>query len=242
MASCKPIEPCHTGDCSGFDEVAALLPSGAIWNPDRGGVYGQYIAALGHIKTELNRLICGEWAEMNPCTSNRLLPYWQKVWCYPDCAPDTAESLCAWIELVEGDCQPGSLGFLRRAVEFVAPGAGITIELNGEVPLGCCTSSPCADNNRIIVTAPTEAYSWAAFESDGPLVLQDGENCRTYWIDEIECLRRFVIPIGTSLGYKTNPIGPDGQDIFGVPDANESELPEPIAINCSGACPTDDGL
>lgn len=222
---CGPIEPCHVGDCDGFNEVVALLPRGRIWEPSRGGVYGAYIQALGDIKTQLNQRICGEWDELDPCKANRLLPYWRKVWSLPDCVDD--DRICDWIALVQGDCPPGSLGFLRAAIEFVAPGKGITIDVSyPDIGANCpCPTDPCADNNPIVITAPPEAYSWAESLDDEPIASQDDETCREYWIDEIECLRRCVFPFGLAIGYKTNPIGPEGQDIYGVPLANEAERP-----------------
>lgn len=224
MAECVKVEPCLTGDCDGFDEVVSLLPSGPIWNPDRGGVYSQYIHALGDIKTELNKRICQEWAEINPCTAVRLLPYWAKVWSLPECVEQTQESLCNWIGFLQNSCPRGSLGFLQEAIDFVAPGKGITIAVTyPDIGANCaCPDKPCADDNPLIITAPPEAYAWADRNYDGPIYMQDGETCREYWIPEIECLRRCIFPFGLGIGYKTTGTGPLGQDIFGVPDENET--------------------
>lgn len=228
MAECQIIEPCHDRDCDGYDEVLALLPPGRIWNPSRGGVYGNYIRALGDIKTELNKRICQEYRELNPCTADRLLAYWAGVYSLPPCVPQTAEKLCEWIALLQGDCPIGSLGFLRRAIEFVAPGKGITIDVTyPDIGANCpCPDSPCADNNPLVVTAPPAAYFYETVDIDGPVEWQDGENCRVYFIPEIECLRPCIFPFGLGVGYKTDPIGPDGQDIYGVPVANESVKPK----------------
>jgi len=229
VVECGPIEPCHTSDCSGLDEVLSLLPIGRIWDPSRGGVYGAYIQALGDIKTGLNGRICQEWNELNPCTADRLLPYWASVYSLPGCAPQTAASLCDWIALLQGDCPIGSLGFLRRAIEFVAPGKGITINVTyPDIGANCpCPDSPCAANNPLIVTAPPAAYYYEVVPGDYPHEYQDGVNgCRSYFIPEIECLRPCIFPFGLGVGYQTNPIGPYGQDIYGVPDANELARPK----------------
>ncbi len=230
MAECGPIEPCHIRDCDGYDEVLALLPPGKIWNPDRGGTYGAYIRALGDIKTELNQRICQEWNELNPCTADRLLPYWASVYNLPGCALQDGQSLCEWIALLQDtDCPPGSLGFLRRAIEFVAPGAGIEIAVTyPDTGANCpCPDKPCADANPIVITSPAENYYYAIVPGDFPHESQDGANgCRQYFIPEIECLRPCIFPFGLGVGYKTDPIGPDGQDIWGVPDANIAPLPK----------------
>lgn len=226
---CGPIEPCHAHACDGYDEVVALLPPGRIWNPERGGTYGAYVRALGDIKGQLNARICQEWAELNPCTAVRLLPYWARVWSLPGCVAQTAGKLCEWIALVQGDCPPGSLGFLRRAIDFVAPGKGITIAVSWpDAGANCpCPDKPCAADNPLVVTAPPGAFFYDLTERDFPFESQDGVNgCRDYFIPEVECLRACVFPFGLGVGYRTDPPGPDGQDIFGVPDANQLARPQ----------------
>lgn len=228
MAECGTIEPCHDRDCDGYDEVLALLPPGKIWNPARGGTYGNYIRALGDIKTELNKRICQEYRELNPCTAERLLPYWIRVYSLPACVDQTAEKLCEWIELLQGDCPIGSLGFLRRAIEFVAPGKGITIDVTyPDLGANCpCPDRPCAADNPLIVKAPPGAFFYDLIDGDFLHHYQDGVNgCRVYFIPEIECLRPCIFPFGLGVGYQTDQTGPDGQDIYGVPDENQMARP-----------------
>ena len=227
MADCLALEPCHDRECDGLDEVVSLLPQGRLWQPDRNDLYGRYIHALGHVKTELNQRICQEWREMNPCTSMRLLPYWIKVYSLPSCVAQTSEKLCEWIGILNGDCPIGSLGFYRRVIEFVAPGLGIEIDVNvADAGANCwCPSSDCADENPIVITAPASVFYYENSYVDGPMEYQDGENCRRYFIPEIECLRRCVLPFGLGVGYKTTVTGPLGQDIFGVSVANKANKP-----------------
>lgn len=229
MDECAIIEPCHVGDCDGLDEVIALLPPGKLWDVNRGGVYGAYMHALGDIKTELNKRICQEWLELNPCTSERLFCYWADIYSLPKCVEHTQENLCEWIELLHGDCPIGSLGFLRSAIEFAAPGKGITVEvsypdLGANMP---CADNTCAAENALLVTAPPEAFFYDTIDVDYPREPQDGvDGCRVYFIPEIECLRPCIFPFGLSVGYQTNPIGPAGEDIYGVPDANQAQKPQ----------------
>jgi hypothetical protein len=231
VINCDYIEPCHTDECDGFDEVVRLLPRGKIWNPDRGGIYGGYISALGHIKTELNKRICQEWNEVNPCTSERLFSYWAKIYSLPACVDQTNEKLCEWIDLLNGPCPIGSLGFIQAAVDFVAPGKGISISVNvGEPGAACCPEElQCAANRQIVVTAPPEAYFFETNAIDYPFEPQDAVSCRVYFIPEIECLRSCVFPFGLTLGYLTDSGGETGEEIFGVPDQNE--MIRPIVFN-----------
>ncbi len=224
---CFTIEPCHNRNCDGLDEVVSLLPNGRIWHPDRGDLYGRWIHALGHVKTELNKRICQEFNELDPCKSVRLFGYWAKVYSLPECVPQTSEKLCDWIDLIYGDCPIGSLGFYRRAIDFVAPGKGIELNVNLQgVGANCwCADSFCADNNAIVITAPPTAFYYDQTILDEIGEMQDGENCRRYFIPEIECLRRCVFPFGLSLGYKTNPISPNGADIYNVPIQNIADYP-----------------
>ncbi len=226
---CKPlIEPCHSGECDGFNEVVQLLPQGQIWNPDRGGVYGAYIQALGHIKTELNKIICQEWNELNPCSSKRLFGYWAEFYKLPPCIEQTGDKLCEWIDLLYNqDCPIGSLGFLRKAIEFVLPNKGVEINVNLDSTATKWRSDDfnCADNNSIIITAPSKLFKYYEYKGDFPHTkIQDGVNlCRRYFIPEIECLRACIFPMGLSVGYKTKETGEF--DINNIDDIEKTNRP-----------------
>lgn len=239
------IEPCHTDECDGFDEVRALLPLGQLWQLDRDSVYTRYIRALGDIKTEWNRRLCGEWNEGNPCKAVRLRPYWADLYSFPECVPLTGERLCAWIALaVDPLCRPGSLGFLQRAIDFVFPDDPPgTVSVSVNYPdFGGNSAAPnslCADENAIVITAPPEFYRYELVSD--PLIsdyayAQDGvEPCRRYFIPEIDCLRKCVFPLGLSVGYKTYDGGPDNVDIYGVSSLSR-EARNPPFILCEERC------
>lgn len=236
---CDYVEPCHGRECDGLDEVVQLLPHGRLWNPDRDGNYGAYIKALGHIKTELNKRLCQEWNELNSCTSERLFEYWADLYKFPKCVEQTGEKLCEWLELIYGDCPIGSQGFIRRAIEFVTPGAGITVEFNFpdfQANCWCASNIFCADKNPIVISAPPEMFRYETIAGDYPHEVPDGADpCRKYFVPEVECLRNCVFPFGLGVGYKTNPIGPDSEDIYGVPEQPPMKSPRAI-YTCSKMC------
>lgn len=239
------VEPCHTADCDGLDEVRALLPPGQLWQLDRDSVYTRYIRALGDIKTEWNRRICAEWNESNPCKAVRLQSYWADLYGFPECVPLTGAALCAWISIaLDPNCRPGSLGFLQRAIDFVFPDydAGtVTVSVNYPDFGGNTASanSLCADENALVITAPPEFYRFELVND--PVIsdyahAQDGvEPCRRYFIPEIDCLRKCVFPLGLSVGYKTVDGGPDNVDIFGVSDLARAVRNPPFIV-CEERC------
>ena len=223
MSLCETTEPCHTGDCSGTDEVQRLLPPGRLWNLGNNALLSRSFQALGNVKTCINQAICQELAERDPCKAQRLADYWAGIYFFPiECAD--ISRLCEWVELVENpDCPIGSLAFYRAAVEFLASGKGITLSFNQPGLLaGKCLRDDLAQpqNNVICVSAPADCYQW----DDSDLSVQDGENERCYFIPEIECLRYHVFPF-ISLGYKTDEINPNGAPIFGVADSAQSPKP-----------------
>lgn len=242
MVECCPValEPCHVELCDGLGEVVNLLPSGSLWSVERGGVYASYIRATGHIKSKLNERICQEQGELNPCTSVRLFDYWASVYSLPPCVSQDTDTLCQWIDLIyDPSCPIGSLGFYQRVIDFVAPAKGITISVN--VPdifsSELCATKPCADDNPIVITAPPACFFYDAECRDYPHEPQDGiDSNKQYFIPEIECLRRCVLPFGLSIGYKTDPTGPNGEDIFDVPVANEASF-EHYLEKCGMECP-----
>lgn len=232
------IEPCHDDDCSGLDEVTALLPNGRIWSIDRGGTYAGFVKALGHVKTDINQAICQVWNELDPCQSIALFDYWAALYKLPECVDQTQENLCLWIALLyDSSCPIGSLGFLNAAVDFVAPAAGITLTLNQDSFAGEWQGdSPCVDSNSLVVSAPAASFFYEEVSRDYPHEAQDGENaCRTYFIPEIECLRYKVFPFGLSVGYQTDTANPNGSAIFNVPVANIAEKPQTF-IDCGQEC------
>lgn len=226
---CDFVEPCHTKDCDGFDEVVKLLPKGQIWSPDRGGVYGAYIQALGHIKTELNQIICQEYNELNPCTSVRLFDYYAKLYKFPPCVEQTQERLCEWLDLINGPCPIGSQGFLRRAIEFVLQDDNFEIHFNlDQTAQTWQTDKICAEDNAIVITAPAKYFRYYEYDGDFVHELQDGVNCRHYFIPEVECLRPCIFPIGLSVGYKT--LEPGKYNINNPPESDPLPRPEHTLI------------
>jgi hypothetical protein len=215
VAECAPLEPCHSGECDGFNEVLALLPQGKIWRPADSSVHGRFIAALGHIKTEWNQAICQVWGDANPCTARATFDYWAGVYGFPPCAPQTNAKLCEWIALLDGPCPIGSLGFYQAAIDFVAPGAGIVITRGADK--SCWSSSQlCPTDNALVVTAPPAAYRFYTLDIDEPY---DDPNCRVYFIPAIECLKKCVFPFGFGVGYRTS-VTDDG--VYGVPATAEA--------------------
>ena len=241
-----PLEPCHVGECDGLNEVIALLPPGQIWQIDRAGVYTNYIRALGHIKTELNKQICAIWGEVNPCTANQLLPFWADFYGFPECLPLTQVSLCKWLTIVnDPGCPIGTLGFLQAAIDFVLPPinglsqAKIAVNHTDYFGNSGHPESRCANGNTLVITGNPDIFRYqtrpnlSIFDS---FDAQDGINgCRTYFIPEIECLRRCVFPLGLSVGYKTVTSGPNNVDIFGVPDTAQATRQPPYII-CKELC------
>jgi hypothetical protein len=234
VVECAPLEPCHSGECDGFNEVLALLPQGKIWRPADSSVHGRFIAALGHIKTEWNQAICQVWGEANPCTARATFGYWAGVYGFPPCAPQTNAKLCEWIALLDGPCPIGSLGFYQAAIDFVAPGAGITISKGTLANVdGWQGSNECTARNALVITAPAAAYRFTTVDVDAPF---EDSDCRIYFIPEIECLRKCVFPFGFGLGYRTTGAIDDG--VHGVPATAGATLPQLYykceVENCNG--------
>ena len=228
MPNCGNIEICHTEDCSGFDEVQSLLPKGRLWDITRNAQSSRLFRALGDIKTQLNRLICAEWDEIDPCKSNRLLPYHSEVYGLPKCVDQTAENLCKWITLITDEtCPIGSVGFYQNAIDFVAPDKGISLSINtpenGKISWQSSSNLSC--ENVFVITAPSDVFRYETVGVDSCdnrspkrcSVPQDGF-CpeRYYHIPEIECLRKSVFPFGVSLGYRTSGNTKGSADIVGV--------------------------
>lgn len=219
---CDFIEPCHASECAGVEEVQALLPNGRIWDISRNSTSSRYFRAVAHIKSSLNMLLCQQYEELEPCKSVRLFDYYTKLYSLPPCAPQTQESLCEWIGIIyDKDCPIGSLGFYQKVIDFISPNNEITLTLNLPDIFSHEWRSHTlkADEAHLIVTAPPNSYNWFS----GPIIEgysgQDGQNPdRKYFIPEIECLKRCIFPFGLSIGYKTDPSGPNGEDISGVGD------------------------
>ena len=229
MAACVQTEPCHTGDCSGIDAVRQLLPPGRLWDLGRPSEVSSWFQAVGQVQTEVNKCICQEWNELDPCKAIRLFPYWAKLYCLPDCVEQTPEKLCEWIALQESaQCPIGSIGYYKAVIEFVAPGKGIELDVKqpGLLAGKCLLDAACAKEAVIQITAPPECYFYEEIpDPECAGYIQDGVNpCRCYFIPEIECLRWYVFPL-VSIGYMTNPADPDGADIFGVPEENIAVKP-----------------
>ena len=229
MSNCckKSVEPCHTSECSGLEEVVALLPHGSIWNVSNGSTFAQYAKALGHVKTELNKRICQEFNEMNPCKSVRLFEYWARLYKLPECVDQTPEKLCEWLDIIyDRSCPIGSVGFLRKAIEFVAPDLTFQIEVNYPDGFGhCwCGDNVCVDENPIVITVDSDDLHYEMVGVDRPSEAQDGvDPCKTYFVPEIQCLRDTVFPYGLGVGFKTTVPGPNGEPIHGV--SNQSINP-----------------
>lgn len=230
-------EPCHIDDCAGFNEVVSLLPTGELWNPDRQSIYGQYIRALGHIKTELNRVLCS-MADTAPCSSAWMFNYWSKVYKLPDCVEQTPEKLCEWLDILFDDCPIGSLGFLRKAIHFVNPDLSIDFILN--VPDGFANGWRsddwfCANKNMLVIKTEAKHFRYHNVEGDYPHELADGKNaCRRYFIPEVECLRPCIFPMGLSVGYQTTETGDYDINNWGI--IPEGERPKSSLIcDCTGA-------
>lgn len=233
MSACETVEPCHNNPCDGIDEVARLLPKGRLWSLSRDSQAARYFKALGAVKSEINRAICQEWDELNPCKTIRLFDYWAKIYCFPNCVEP--ERFCDWVELMEDrSCPVGSIGFYRKVIDFVLPDKSVTVDFRqrGLLASQCANDSPRAADNVICITAPADCYSYEA-SSD---TFQDGVNGRCYFIPEIECLRFYVLPL-VSLGYKTTEINPNGSDIY-APEATAA-----LKVNyyydggdCKGTC------
>ena len=246
---CGRLEPCHSTDCSGIEEVEKLLPSGRLWNLARSSVAMKILCVLGDIKTVFNRIVCQEYNELNPCTAIRLLPYWADLYYFPaDCLELNQENMCKWVDLMEDkDCPPGSLGFYKRAIECVLPGKDIDVKFN---PRGFFATAWHADydeafKNSLVITGPAECFSYERLRKANCSDIefrtfdhaQDGVNFdRRYFIKEIECLRGKILPWGLSLGYMTT--GSTGDpDIVGVSDENQSIRPEYfLDFDCEFEC------
>lgn len=237
---CDFIEPCHADECSGLDEVAALLPSGRLWKIDDDRLMSRYFKAIGHVKSDFNALLCQLWAENNPCTADRMFDYWAQVYAFPSCVEQTNEKLCEWIELVDFGCPKGSLGFLKQAVEFVAPGKNIQIELSFPDLGECCPKADECDpeKNQLLITAPPECFYFDDRQGEDidDFAGDDGCSGGVYFIPEIECLRCTVFPFGVSVGVQTNPTGPNGEQFHNVPPENLAEKPASCVITPNSDC------
>lgn len=162
------------------------------------------------------------------------MEFYLEVYALPPCVEQTAEKLAEWIEIVsDPSCPIGTVGFLKKAVEFVAPEKIIQITINKPTIFGLNweTSSPVADENFMVVRAKPEFFFYELFGDTECVeqniqageILQDGINDdRRYFIPEIECLRACVFPFGMSLGYKTINDPVSEFDIADVPLANQA--------------------
>ena len=230
---CDFVEPCHIDECDGFDEVMRLLPSGRMFQRNDDSLIARFNRALGHINTDISRCICQEWNEANPCTSKRLLPYWAQVYSLPECVEQTGERLCEWIDLLQGDCPPGSFGFLQLAIDFVAPGKGITIERVDAPDLGTMPwRGDC--HPALIVTAPPECFF---YDEMSDFELDDRRDAcgRYYFIPEIECLKCCIFPMGYGVAYQTETNTVE-EPVMGVPEENIAPMPATCIVRCEQTC------
>lgn len=237
---CTYLEPCHNQECDGFNEVLDLLPKGILWDPTRPSTYGKYVQALGHIKTEINIAICQELVEWDPCRAKRLFSFWAEMFKLPDCVDQTPEKLCEWLGIIyDKKCPIGSIGFLRKAIDFVDQDNNIQIRSNPrdfQAPCWCPSDRVCVDNNSIVFTAPPEEYAYYVNKLDRPSNAQDGiDPCKFYFLPAVECLRCCVLPFGLTIGYETDPRSPDGYPIYNVPEENVADRPECNVI-CREEC------
>lgn len=228
-------EVCRPDACTGSREVDALTRGlGPLFRRSRGGVIGGMLQAIAEWKTCLVRALCREFAEGDPCTATRLLPVYANLYAFPSCVALTGDAMCRWIALV-GDrtCPPGSPGFLKKAIAFAAPGKDIALTrrpLDGP-PLA--DNEQCPEENAFLFTAPAECFAFWTVARDYPFDPLDGVNpCRRYVIPEIECLRTTIFPHGASVGYRTDPPGPQGEAIWGVPDAAQIDCPAASRPSC----------
>ena len=229
-----PREGCHDGPCDGHEEVARLMRGmGPLFEGRKDGVVGGLVNAFGQWKSKINGAMCQEWREGDPCLAHRLLPVHARRWAFPACADLTSENLCKWIDLVRS-CPPGSRGFIAAAIEFVLPGKNITLDwqvIDGKAYWQASDRRAC--ENCLIVNAPPDCFAFVEECRDLLGHVQDGANPeRRYFIPEIECLRRAAFPIGLSVGYRTDPQGPNGEEIYGVTGEAACDPPAIPLICC----------
>lgn len=212
MSDCAGLtEDCHDQPCDGHNEVSALIRGlGPIFEGRR-GVIGQILAAMGAWKTCLNIALCREFCEDDPCKTVRHFARHARLWRFPSCVPQDNGTLCAWIALqTDPSCPPGTVGWLRKVIDFVMPDKSVSVEITPPKEISnCAADSAVAAENAIIITAPPECFK-SALEAAG-------DRCRLrYFIPEIDCIRSSVLPFGVGIGLRTDPPGPNGEDIWGV--------------------------
>lgn len=173
--------------------LSGLLPRGQIWQIGQGRpVYDGYWAAIASIMSDASAAICREWCEADPCTANRTIQQWGRIWSYPvDCVPLDADRLCEWIRIITCEARPGTCHFIPRLLSFV----GLNW-LTVEVDAGCLASTESAPAIRITGLPRFFQYQ-AVIPVEGDC--EPAEACP--YIPEVECLRNRYFPAGIPVIY-----------------------------------------
>lgn len=227
---CDITECCRADDCSGVDLIQSLLPNGPLWNMNAQTEHAAYWRATAEVFTELNKALCQEFAETNPCTSSRLLTMWAQVYCFPDCVELTTQRLCEFLALIfDPECPIGTIGFYKKVLAWVMCATDETcgpviLEVNqrGAHAAEWRADFESANENTFVVIAPPSCYMYDKVK-----------DC--YFIPQVECLRRYVFPMGITLGYQTDPVGPNGEDVYNVPPENLGTKPQ-VYYECERQC------
>lgn len=184
--NCQPIDPCGLDDCDALAFVQALLPSGRLWHIGDGStrpVFDGFWHSIAQVTAETSAAICAEWCEANPCTANRTIDQWAKLYDFPsDCVALSAAKLCEWINLV--GCA-GRCDFIARLVGFAGIG-WVTVEVDA----GCLATVDSAP--KITIRGPASLMTATQGLLDG---------CDGLIVPEIECLRRRYFPAGVPVTY-----------------------------------------
>lgn len=182
-------------------EIQALLPSGSIWELRKGRNFTRFWAAIADAKSELMGGICQEWAEADPCTSQRTLERWGAIWCYPsDCVELTPEKLCEWIAFIN-TCGAGTEGFILGLFEFVGLDLGaLDVEFTD-----CCTNLFGKRCGVVVTISGDDAlFSDSECDCNSDLFQVFRSKCFPRVIPEIECLLPTHMPAGVNVEYQTN--------------------------------------
>jgi hypothetical protein len=193
MTVCRPVDPCYIDPCGWRAVFQSLLPEGDIWRIGIGRpVFDGFWDALSEVFGEASEGLCKEWCEANPCTANRNVERWAKIWNFPtDCVALDAAKLCEWVCLLSGPHKAGSCTFIQHLLAFVG--------LNWfrvEFDAGCLATNDIAPEIRII-GQKRFFTNVPIFDTDE--TCEHEETCPT--IPQVECLRRRYFPACVPVRY-----------------------------------------
>lgn len=185
--------PCAQDACESLSEIAALLPSGRLWELREGRNFTRFWCAVAEVMSRVRAGICQEWNEADPCQSVRTLERWAEIHCFPvHCVELTTEKMCEWIDFKAG-CGAGTEGFILGLMDFIGfDYSRYNLQLS---------DGSGGTERSITFSGPFDLFEEEFCGCDTSPLDVIRNPCGRIFIPEIDCIARDYFPVGLAVNY-----------------------------------------